>query len=134
MPAPLTHSVQALDIYIAEQDTEPLGWDDSKYGGAFPRGGVFTIKGSLPPTHKSWRDKGNFHTTTILLAKEDNPTNHLRLGPKLRRIVSHNCTCRSGQRTNSACCHVTGLVIELWARELFRSAKVQEPRLADPLK
>ena len=128
----LTSSSQALPIYIAKEDAEPAGWDEDKFGGAFPLGGIATVKALVPPTHKSWRDKKNFHTTTVVFAQQDNPANHLRLGPKLRRVVSHHCTCRSGSRTNAACCHVSALITMLAGPSLYRSPKVEEPRIADP--
>lgn len=123
---------KALPIYIAKQDTEPEGWSDEKFGGAFPPGGTATVKALVPPTHKSWRDKKNFHTTTVVFSRGANPANHLWLGPKLRRVVSHHCTCRSGTRTNAACCHVSAVVMMLAGPRLYRSPKVKEPRIADP--
>ena len=125
---------QTLQIYIARQEEEPEGWDDDKFGGPFPDGGTYTVKVRIPPTHKSWRNEDNFHTVTGVLAAGDNPHNHLKLGPKLERIVSHHCTCRSGTRTNSSCCHFTSLAMLLCGSALFRTAKVSEPRILDPEK
>ena len=126
--------MQALLVYLARQDSEPQGWQPEDYGGVFPRGGTHTIKVLLPPTHKSWRDRSNYHTITLILSVGDNPANHLLLGAKLQRLISHHCTCRSGARTNSACCHVAAAVIALFGPALFRTAKVEEPRISDPEK
>ena len=126
--------MQALLVYLARQDSEPQGWQPEDFGGAFPQGGTYTIKVLLPPTHKSWRDRNNYHTITLILAVGDNPANHLLLGAKLQRLISHHCTCRSGARTNSACCHVAAAVIALFGPALFRTAKVEEPRISDPEK
>ena len=121
-------------VYLAEQNTEPEGWDSEQFNGGYPKGGTTTIKMSLAPTHKSWRDFTGHHDVTLVLANESNPDNHLRLGPKLQRMVSHNCTCMSGARTSCACAHVEAAVMLLFGPRLFRSAKISEPRIADPEK
>ena len=126
--------LQALDIYIALQKEEPQGWDREKFGGDYPKGGTHTVKGSIAPTHKSWRTWDNHHEVTAIIAVGENPDNHLNLGPKLSRVVSHNCTCMSGSRTNSACSHVAALLVALQAPRLFRTTKVNEPRIGDPEK
>ena len=56
------------------------------------------------------------------------------MGPKMSRVVTHNCTCLSGSRTNSACSHVAALLVALQAPTLFHSTKVNEPRIGDPEK
>lgn len=119
-------------MHIARQEKEPAGWDSEKFGGPFPDGGTITIKMLVPPTNSSFRNMDNFHTVTFILAARDNPTNHLKLGPRLRRIISHNCTCKSGDRTNSGCCHGAAAVILLFGPKLFRTAKVNESRTSDP--
>ena len=126
--------LQALLIHLARQETEPKGWDPEHFNGAFPEGGTYTIKLLLPPTHKSWRDKSNWHTITLLISVGPNGANHLCLGSKLQRLVSHHCTCRSGARTNSSCCHVAAAIIALWGPNLFTTAKIEEPRISDPEK
>ena len=44
--------LQALLIHLARQETEPKGWDQEDFNGAFPEGGTYTIKLLLPPTHR----------------------------------------------------------------------------------
>ena len=126
--------LQALQLHLARQETEPEGWDTEGFNGAFPEGGTYTVLLLLPPTHSSWRDKKNWHTVKLLLAVGKNDANHLWLGPKLQRLISHYCTCRSGARTNSACCHVAAALIAICAPALFLTAKVEEPRISDPEK
>lgn len=126
--------MQALDIYIALQKEEPEGWDSDKFGGDFPVGGTHTVKGKVAPTHKSCRTWDNHHDVTVILAVGENPTNHLNLGPKMSRVVTHNCNCMSGSRTNSACSHVAALMVALQAPKLFQTTKVNEPRIGDPEK
>ena len=127
-------ALQALDIYIAVQKEEPEGWDSEKFGGDYPAGGTNTVKGSIAPTHKSWRTWDNHHDVTAIIAVNENAANHLNMGPKLSRVVTHNCTCLSGSRTNSACSHVAALLVALQAPTLFHSTKVNEPRIGDPEK
>ena len=126
--------LQALLLHLAKQETEPGGWEAEKFNGAFPEGGTYSAQMLLPPTHKTWRDKLNYHTVKVQIAAGPNPANHLCLGPKLQRLVSHNCSCRSGARTNSACCHVAAAVISICGPALFRTAKIEEPRISDPEK
>ena len=126
--------LQALDIYIAVQKEEPEGWDSEKFGGDYPAGGTNTVMGSIAPTHKSWRTWDNHHKVTVIIAVGENPANHLNMGPKMSRVVTHNCTCLSGSRTNSACSHVAALLVALQAPTLFHSTKVNEPRIGDPEK
>ena len=126
--------LQALLLHLARQDTEPEGWDADSFNGPFPEGGTYTVQLLLPPTHKTWRDKLNFHTVKLLIAVRKNDANHLCLGPKLQRLITHFCTCRSGARTNSACCHVAAALIAICAPALFLTAKIEEPRISDPEK
>ena len=90
-------------VYLAEQNTEPQGWDSELFNGGFPKGGTTTIKMSLAPTHKSWRDFTGHHDVTIVLANNSNPENHLRLGPKLQRLVTQLLLHEWGQNLLCLC-------------------------------
>jgi hypothetical protein len=121
-------------VFLFHQVDEPAGYDDVAFHGVWPQGGVWVVKSLMPPNMKGWRTPGNWHTVTLIMAAGPNPSNHLMLGPSLQRLVSHYCDCQSGNRTNSCCSHVMALVIGLFAPTLFKSTKVSEPRLQDPLR
>ena len=125
---------QELRVFHYLQVAEPTGYNPQQYNGAWPQGGAHVIKALVPPNIHSWRTPGNWHTVTVILAQGGNPDNHLMLGPLLQRIVSMYCDCMSGDRTNSTCSHCMAVVIGLFAPTHYRSTKVREPRLTDPLR
>ena len=124
-------SVQELQVFIHLQEDEPEGYDPEAFNGVWPEGGVWVIKLCVPPNMKTWRTESNWHNIVILLAYGENPNNHLHLGPLLQRIVSTNCDCPSGDRTNSWCSHVMSGIIALFSPTTFNSTKILEVRMKD---
>ena len=126
--------VQELRVFTFHQVNQPAGYNPAAYNGPWPQGGAWVVKCLVPPNMKTWRTAGNWHTVTIIFSHQANPANHLMLGPQLQRIVSHNCDCPAGDRTNSTCSHVMSVIMGLFAPSCFLPTKVLEPRLADPLR
>ena len=126
--------VQELRIFLHLQVEAPEGYDPAEYGGAWPEGGCWVLKTSMPPNMKTWRTPGNWHQVVLILAAGDNPGNHLQLGPLLQRLVTAHCDCKSGGRTNSMCSHSSALVIALFAPTCFRTTKILEARTTDYLR
>ena len=124
-------TVQELQVFIYLQVDELAGYDPEAFNGVWPEGGGLGIKLRVPPNMKTWRTESNWHNIVILLAYGENPNNHLFLGPLLQRIVSTNCDCPSGDRTNNWCSHVTSGIIALFSPTTFKSTKILEARMTD---
>ena len=90
------------------------------------------LKVRVPPSWRSSRTPGNFHTVTILLAHVRDPSNNpLLMGPGLEQLLCWHCTCQAGLRTVSSCTHRNGVLILLCATECWDSVKVQESLYVD---
>ena len=95
--------------------------------GRWPRHGCWIVKVRAPPSWRSSRTPGNFHTVTFLFAHERDPAiNPLMMGAGLEQLLCWHCTCQAGLRTNSSCTHRNGILILLCATQCFDTAKVQE--------
>ena len=95
--------------------------------GRWPRLGCWVVKVRAPPSWRSSRTPGNFHTVTFLFAHESDPAiNPLMMGEGLEQLLCWHCTCQAGLRTNSSCTHRNGILILLCATQCWDTAKVQE--------
>ena len=90
------------------------------------------VKVRCPPSWKSTRDPSKFHTVTILLAHERDPTvNPLMMGEGLEQILDWHCTCKAGLRTCASCSHRDGILLLLCATECVNIAKRPESVAVD---
>ena len=90
------------------------------------------VKVRVPPSWRSSRTPGNFHTVTILFAHVPDPANNpLLMGAGLEQLLCWHCTCKAGLRTAASCTHRNGVLILLCATQCCDSAKVQESLYVD---
>ena len=109
----------------------PVGWDAARLG-IWPQQGAWVVKVRVPPSWRSSRTPGNFHTVTLLFAHERDPANNpLLMGAGLEQLLCWHCTCKAGLRTVSSCTHRNGVLILLCATQCCDSAKVQESLYVD---
>jgi hypothetical protein len=116
---------------VLRQLAAPIGYLVTEYG-PWPRAGCWVLKARVPPSWKSTRSPGNFHTVTLLLAHERQAgLNPLLMPEGLEQIHDWWCDCAAGKRTNASCCHRDAVLALLCATATFNSAKVPEAATVD---